>query len=110
MSIDMFIVHVDGTEEHSCVCGQRTGEDFIGELARQHGFRILTGTYPVWVEEGDLEQLLHEMTMIREASVAELSTAGREPESIALIDRRWANVIGTLKPLAQERGWKVTFG
>jgi hypothetical protein len=110
MSVDMFIIHSDGTEQHTSVCGQTTGVKFIGELARTHGFRILTGTYPVWAEEGDLEQLLHELTVIRGASGAELIAASRDPEDVALLDRRWAHVIDMLKPLAKERGWQVTFG
>ena len=110
MSVDMFIIHSDGTEQHSCVCGQRTGEEFIGDLARQHGFRILTGTYPAWAEDGDLEQLLHELTVIRGACAAELRAARRDPGDITMLDQRWARVIDMLKPLANERGWRVTFG
>ena len=110
MSIDLFIKRTSGPEEHTSVCGQRTGEDFIGDLAREHGFKILTGTYPAWAHEAELEQLLHELSVIRTAAAAELEAAGRDPEDRATLDRRWAKGIEMLEPLARESGWEVTFG
>ena len=110
MSVDLYITRADGREESVCVCGQRTGEDFIGAVAREHGFRILTGTYPVWADEGDLAQLLHELDVIRRMDAARLFASGLDLWNREALDRRWESVIAMLRALADETGWEVSFG
>lgn len=111
MSIDLHIKRSSGAEESIPVCGQRTAEDFIGGLAREHGFRILTGIYPVWVRDSDLDELLNELRVIRASSAQELVGNERfSDDDRAYIDGRWGKVIALLEPLAAEKDWEVTFG
>ena len=110
MSIDMYITRCGRAPKGIPVCGQNTGVEYIGQLARQHRFRILTGVYPVWVVEGDLQQLLSELAIIRMESDRRLRLEGRDDENLAYLDQRWAKLIEALEPLADEKDWEVTFG
>jgi hypothetical protein len=111
MSIDFYVTHADGRLDSIPVTNQKTATHFFAKLAGQHGFRILRGVYPVWVEEADLDQLIHELSIIRDASRAELDEDQRySPDDRDQIDRRWAGIIEFVRPLANEHGWEISIG
>ena len=67
MSVSLTISRPGHETEFVSMCGQRTAEEWVGEVARKRGFRILTGVYPAFMSEpGDLDRAIHEVSILRD--------------------------------------------
>ena len=77
LSIDLLVIRGPANENSISVTNQRTASAFFARLAQEHDLRILTGTYPVWVEEADLQEL------IREACVRACFRGGERKHAVA---------------------------
>src|SRR5215207_4779982 len=67
MSVSLTISRPGRETEFVHMCSQRGAEEWIGGMAREHGFRILTGVYPAFMyEPGDLEQAIFEVGILRD--------------------------------------------
>jgi hypothetical protein len=95
------------------MCGQRTATKWVGEMARKHGFRILTGEYPAFMypETGGLDQAILEVGVLREEMYRLLESDGRssEQDKKCLLDQ-WDRLLARLKQLKDEPEAEAYFG
>jgi hypothetical protein len=112
MSVSLTISRPGYETEFVSMCGQRTAEEWVGAMARKHGFKILTGDYPTFlIEKGDLDQAIYEVSILREEMFRDLEADTSLSERDKMFSReRWDQLVERLKQLKSEEGWKAHFG
>ena len=112
MSVSLTISRPGHETEFVSMCGQRTAEQWVGEMARKHGFRILTGTYPAFMfEPGDLDQAIHEIGILREEMFRHIDADQRLSTQEKGWNREiWDRLRERLKQLKYEEGVEAYFG
>jgi hypothetical protein len=112
MSVSLTISRPGQDLEFVSMCGQRTAEEWIGRVARENDFQILTGAYPtLLLEKEDLDQVIREIGVLREQSWREMSKDERFSEQDCVYNRDgWNQLISRVEKLKQEDGWRAYFG
>jgi hypothetical protein len=112
MSVDLTISFPGRETEFVSMCSQRTGEEWVGEIARKHGFRILTGVYPTLIFElADLNQVILEVGILREEMFRLIKSDTRLSDfDKACNCDKWDRLLARLQQLKLEMDWKAYFG
>src|SRR3954452_22413783 len=112
MSVSLTISRPGQETEFVDMCGQRTAMAWVGEMARKHGFRILTGEYPAFMyEAGDLDQAILEIGILREEMYRVIDRDGRLSEQDKNCHRgNWDRLLARLKQLKDEPDAEAYFG
>jgi len=112
MSVALTISRPGNETEFVPMCGQRTAEKWVGELARKHGFRILTGVYPAFMyEPGDLDQAIREISILRHEMHREIDADERLSAQEKIWNREyWDFLLARLRQLKNEPDAEAYFG
>jgi hypothetical protein len=95
------------------MCGQRTAMEWVGEMARKHGFRILTGEYPAFMypEAGGLDQAILEVSILRDEMyrLVESDERSSQQDKTCYLGG-WDRLLARLKQLKDEPDAEAHFG
>ncbi len=112
MSVSLAISRSGRPTEFASLCVQADADHWVPGVARRRGFKVLTGTWPVYVHPEDLEQVIHEVRVLREEAFEFIN----EPDDrfieadLAANRNRWDLLVSALEQLATEDGWEADFG
>lgn len=92
------------------MCSQRAAEMWVSEMARKHGFKMLSGVYPtLQFEKEDLDQVIREVSCLREEMFTTLNVEPNSEEG-EFERKRWNGLVDRLVQLKSEDGWLAHFG
>ena len=66
MSVNLAISRPGRRTEIAPLCVQAAADRWVPEVARRRGFKVLDGTWPIWVYPDNLAQVLHEVCILRQ--------------------------------------------
>ena len=112
MSVDLVIERPDRELELVSICGQSTAEGRFADIARERGFKILTGGYPTKrFDKSDLEQVIFELSVLQAEVLSSIETDDRLSEHDRRCNReKWEYILQRVSLLRSEEGWQADFG
>ena len=112
MSVSLTISRPGHETEFVDMCGQRTATEWVGEMARKHGFRILNGKYPAFMyETGDLDHAILEVSILRDEMYRLIEFDERLTERDKICHREhWDRLLARMKQLKNEPEAEAYFG